>query len=118
MSAKKIGLMWRIKMDNNQVIEWLLGDDNPAVKYRTQTEILGQSADRNAAMQWIFVKLPANWHETKGLWYTYYVTALAECGLKADDIDASHIQRAFLILRRMSSTAVARVLCFCMRLRS
>jgi hypothetical protein len=82
-------------MQNNLVIEWLLGDDNPAVKYRTQTEILGQSADRNVATQWIFGKLPANWHETKGLWYTYYVTVLAECGLKADDIDASHIQRAF-----------------------
>lgn len=29
----------------NSTIGWLLEESNPAIKYRTQTEILGQSAD-------------------------------------------------------------------------
>ena len=31
----------------NHVIQWLLEDDNPAVKYRTQIEILGEAADKS-----------------------------------------------------------------------
>ena len=79
---------------NNSVISWLLSDDTPAVKYRTQTEILDEKADRKEVSEWILSKLPADWHETKGLWYSYYVTALAECGLRVEDVDPVHIQRA------------------------
>jgi len=79
---------------NKPVISWLLEDENPAVKYRTQTEILGENADRKEVIDWIFGKFPADWHETKGLWYSYYVTALAECGLRAENISVAHIQRA------------------------
>lgn len=74
-------------MFNNNTINWLLEDNNPAIKYRTQTELLGQSADITETKEWIFSKLPENWHETKGLWNTYYITALAECGLTRKDFD-------------------------------
>ena len=84
---------------NNPVISWLLEDKNPAVKYRTLTEILGEKADRKAVVEWIFEKLPADWHETKGLWYSYYVTALAECGLQAEDIPSICIQKALELPR-------------------
>lgn len=75
-------------------IDWLLEDSNPAIKYRTQTELLGQLADVSSAKDWIFSKLPENWFETKGLWYAYYVTALAECGLTITDIPTEHLSIA------------------------
>lgn len=82
-------------MFNNEVIQWLLEDKNPAIKYRTQTELLEQAADVSDAKAWIFSKLPENWHETKGLWYSYYVTALAECGLSCKDIPEEMLERSF-----------------------
>jgi len=75
-------------------IQWLLEDGNPAVQYRTKTEILGEEADSADARTWILSKLPANWHETKGLWYRYYVTALAECGLRYSDVPEGCLDRA------------------------
>ena len=82
-------------MFDEKIINWLLADDNPAIKYRTKVELLGQSADVSEATAWILSKLPENWYETKGLWYGYYVTALAECGLSYKDIPAEHINKAF-----------------------
>jgi hypothetical protein len=79
---------------DEKIINWLLDDDNPAIKYRTQTELLDQSVDITQAKAWIFSKLPENWYETKGLWYGYYITALAECGLSYKDIPAEHLKRA------------------------
>ncbi len=80
---------------DNKIIEWLLEDNNPAIKYRTQRELLEQPANIAEAKSWIFDKLPENWHETKGLWYRYYVTALAECGLSCVDIRDEYIEKAF-----------------------
>ena len=77
------------------MMNWLLEDNNPAVKYRTQTELLGQSADRTNVIKWIFNKLPENWYDIKGLWYCYYVTALAECGLSVKDIPYKYLHKAF-----------------------
>lgn len=71
---------------DNEILDWLLEDDNPAVRYRVTTELLNQSADSTASKDWIRDRLPENWHETNGLWYTYYITALAECGLSCEDI--------------------------------
>ena len=48
-----------MKMDNNAVIQWLLDNDNPAVKYRTQTEILGEAADKEPVIAWVNNFLPA-----------------------------------------------------------
>ena len=79
---------------NNDVIDWLLEDNNPVLKYRTQTELLGQSADISEAKSWIIGKLPENWHEKNGLWYTYYITALAECGLSYNDINQEYLKKA------------------------
>lgn len=80
---------------NKEILNWLLEEDNPAVKYRTQTELLGKTADNTDAKAWIFGKFPEAWHETKGLWFTYYITALAECGMKYGDIALEHLQKAF-----------------------
>lgn len=77
-------------------MEWLLEESNPAVQYRTRIELLDQLADVGKAKDWIYLHLPENWYETKGLWYTYYVTALAECGLTKADIPNEHLTRAIL----------------------
>ncbi len=75
-----------MKMDNNAVIQWLLDNDNPAVKYRTQTEILGEVADKEPVIAWVNNFLPADWKEREGLWSTYYLTTIAECGLTFEDV--------------------------------
>lgn len=85
-------------MNSNNVIEWLLDDENPAVKYRTQTEILGISGEKEKAKEWIFSKLPKDWYETKGMWYGYYITALAEAGLTKDDIPCEYLDKAIDII--------------------
>ena len=71
---------------NNTTIDWLLSDDNPAVKYRTQTEILDQPADKVLVLEWLNDFLPADWTARTGLWFRYYITAFAECGLSYNDI--------------------------------
>ncbi len=73
-------------MNSNSVIEWLLADDNPAVKYRTLTEILGESADKKPVVDWLNYVLPTDWPQQKGLWSTYYLTTCAESGLSHKDI--------------------------------
>ena len=80
---------------NNDIINWLLEENNPAIVYRTRTEILDEKADITASKEWIFGKLPENWHEQSGLWYIYYITALAECGLKYGDIAPKCLKKAF-----------------------
>lgn len=67
-------------------IQWLLEDDNPAVKYRTQTEFLGQPADKAPVLEWLNAFLPTDWTSRTGLWSRYYITAFAECGLSCTDI--------------------------------
>ncbi|NJD03233.1 MAG: hypothetical protein FIA99_11730 [Ruminiclostridium sp.] len=71
---------------DSPAIQLLLGDDNPAVKYRTKTEILGQPADKVPVIEWLNASLPTDWKERKGLWATYYLTSFAESGLNAKDI--------------------------------
>ena len=71
---------------DNSTIQWLLENDNPAVKYRTQTEILGETADKSPVVAWVNDFLPADWTEREGLWATYYLTTIAECGLTFEDI--------------------------------
>lgn len=78
-----------------ELLNWLLEDDNAAIKYRTQTELLGLSAESSDAKQWAFSKLPENWYEANGIWYRYYITALAECGLSSLDIPKEYINKAF-----------------------
>lgn len=85
----------RIIPMTNSTIDWLLEDSNYAVQYRTKTEILDEYADVQDAKMWIFGKLPDNWHETRGIWFVYYITALAECGLSYKDIPIEYMNRAF-----------------------
>lgn len=70
-----------------KIIEWLLKDDNPAILYRTKTEILNEKYDKSKVIDYIIKFLPKDWQETKGLWNTYYLTAIAECGITKDDIE-------------------------------
>ena len=74
------------KMSTDSVIQWLLEDNNPAVKYRTINEILGETADREPVIAWLNKSLPEDWTERKGLWSVYYLTAFAECGLSFEDV--------------------------------
>lgn len=71
---------------NNKIITWLLEDDNPAVRYRTQIEILEQSGDKSPVIKWLINFLPIDWKDAKFIKAAYYLTAFAECGLKIDDI--------------------------------
>lgn len=66
-------------------VAWLLDDITPAVRYRTYTEILHEVADKQPVIEWLRKKLPDDWQEQTGLWRTYYLTAIAECGLSAGD---------------------------------
>lgn len=77
---------WRIYMDKNEVIDWLLEDNNPAVKYRTLTELLGEQAEKEPVISWLYNFLPTDFAKCKGLWLAYYLTACAESGLSCDDI--------------------------------
>jgi hypothetical protein len=72
--------------DYAPIIQWLLEDDNPAVKYRTQTELLGESSDKTPVIAWVNGFLPTDWAEREGLWSVYYLNAIAECGLAFEDI--------------------------------
>ena len=65
----------------NNALNWLLDAGNSAVQYRTRTELLDLEDNPAEAFTWIVQKLPDGWHKTKGLWYAYYINALAECGL-------------------------------------
>jgi len=80
---------------NDNIISWLLEENNPAVAYRTKTELLGQLASKTAAAEWICSFIPDDWYKTKGLWYRYYVTAFAECGLTLEDMKREYIEKAF-----------------------
>jgi hypothetical protein len=83
------------------LLSWLLEDDNPAVKHRTLTELLGKSRTENEVIKTrkqVLNTLPQavdrNWMKnTKGLWLTYNLLALAECGLTKEDIDVSGVFR-------------------------
>ena len=83
-----------------ELIGWLLEDGNPAVRYRTQTEILHQAGDKESVKNWIFAHVPANWHQAKGLWYRYYITAFAECGLTREDLPYETLEEAFAALEK------------------
>ena len=37
----------------DELYNWLLEDSNPAIKYRTQKELLNQKVDKEAAIKWI-----------------------------------------------------------------
>ena len=78
----------------NDTINWLLNTGNPAVQYRTKTELLGLEDDPEEAFLWIRQKLPDDWYRTKGLWYVYYVNALAECGLDGSGMPSEWFEAA------------------------
>lgn len=68
-----------------QIIEWLLEDNNPAIEYRTKTELLNEKANNSKVIDWIKNILPEDWKNTKGLWLTYYYNAIAECGISGTE---------------------------------
>ena len=72
---------------NESVIQWLTEPSNPAVAYRTRTELLGETADKRQAVDWVNGFLPADWQDVKGLWARYHLAAIAECGLTHWDIE-------------------------------
>ena len=85
-------------MENrDNVINWLLEDNNPAIAYRTKVELLGEKADGSKVIDWLNNFLPVDWQDIKGLWRTYYYTTIAECGLNKNDIkiDKKKIQNHY-----------------------
>ena len=84
---------------NELVINWLLEDDNPAVKYRTLTELLDIPEDRKEVIEakkkvlsTLSQAIDTEWmSDVKGLWLTYNLVALAECGLNKSEIDVSSV---------------------------
>jgi hypothetical protein len=71
---------------NDGVINWLTESSNPAAAYRTQIELLSQTADKAPVVKWLNDWLPDKWKEASGLWFRYYINAFAECGLHDSDI--------------------------------
>ncbi|MCL2708974.1 MAG: hypothetical protein FWF03_07670 [Defluviitaleaceae bacterium] len=67
------------------VIEWLLDENNPAVRLRASAELKGQAHESADAAAWYKAFLPSDWMERKGLWSTYYLSGFAECGLTFAD---------------------------------
>ena len=84
---------------NGLIINWLLEDDNPAVKHRTLTELMRKSRTDHEvvrARERLLNTLPQATDKTwmtnlKGLWLTYNLLALAECGLTKEDINVSAV---------------------------
>ncbi|MDD4493798.1 MAG: hypothetical protein PHV32_05545 [Eubacteriales bacterium] len=82
----------------NAVIGWLLEDDNPAVKYRTQTEILEmpkESADVDATRKVLLLSdllnsVMALFEVGKDFSDSHALSALVEYGLTRDDVDIDH----------------------------
>jgi hypothetical protein len=63
------------------IIDWLAENNNPAIEYRTKTELLEEKANNSKVIDWMKNILPVDWKYTKGLWLTYYYNAIAECGI-------------------------------------
>jgi len=78
---------------NNNILNWLLEDNNPGVSVRTLTELCGFSENHKkvkAARQLVVSSLEAakdlSWMALKGQIIVYNLTALAESGLTRKDI--------------------------------
>jgi len=78
----------------NDTVTWLLNTRNAAVQYRAKTELLGLAAEPTETLMWIEKKLPADWYKIKGLWYVYYINALAECGLNQSMLPSEWFEAA------------------------
>lgn len=88
---------------DESVINWLLEDENPSIKYRTLVELIGKSKEEpelqalknkiinRKEVSRIFLKLDSNglWPHTKNNFgsftTTYYLMALAELGMDRSD---------------------------------
>ena len=82
---------------NSPVVEWLLGEENPAVRLRTLTELLDAPRDdprvtdaRRAVAAWLPQAKDTAWMtQARGLRFIYGLLALGECGLTLADVDVS-----------------------------
>ena len=88
---------------DNSVLAWLLQADNPAVRLRAQTELLGAAGDKQPVIDWLQARLPVDWRDRTGLWRTYFLTAIAECGLSLEDVGAD--REAALLLHGGKGTS-------------
>lgn len=83
----------------NDALNWLLETGNPAIQHRTRTELLNMEDDPSEAFTWIEQKLPVDWFKVKGLWYVYYINALAECGLNQSIMPSEWFEAAIYRIR-------------------
>ena len=70
----------------SKIIDWLTEHNNPAIEYRTKLELLDENTSKSKVIDWTKNTLPTDWKNTKGLWLTYYYTAIAECGLNGSEL--------------------------------
>ena len=97
---------------SRSVIQWLLGDDNPAVKYRTLLELLEKRPDdetvlraKELILNWLPQTADSKWMDSaKNLRMTYNLTALAECALTREDIEISRAVAGYFLPARNSGT--------------
>lgn len=78
------------------VYSLLLESDNPAIRFRSKAELLDENIelpDRKKVADYVAGFLPPDWQSAKGLWSTYYLTSIAECGLTRYDfpLNEEHI---------------------------
>jgi hypothetical protein len=81
-----------------QALEWLLEQDNPAVRVRALAELCGVPHGhpeliraRQSVLSWIPAARDQGWMSKKGLLVTYSLTALAESGLTREDVPIDNI---------------------------
>ena len=72
---------------DDNIINWLSENNNPAIEYRTKKELLEEKADNSKVIDWVKKILPADWKHAKGLWLTYHYTTIAESGLDGSEFD-------------------------------
>ena len=60
-------LIWSDKnMFNEEVIKWLLEENNPIIAFRTRTELLDEAADTLSVRNLIYKFLPEDWYNNEG----------------------------------------------------
>ncbi len=104
MRSYSVGNVKSVANQNGMIIDWLLEDDNPAVRHRTLTELLGKSRTdsegakvRERLLNTLPQAVDKTWMmSTKGMLVTYNLLALAECGLTKEDIDVSAVFKQWL----------------------
>jgi hypothetical protein len=88
---------------DNEIVNWLLENDNPCVRVRTLVELCGFSRDQPAVKeeryrvkQTLSVASDPSWMALNGQILVYNLTALAEAGLSCNDVNIEPVVERLL----------------------